>query len=405
MKEGYKETKLGWVPENWEQYNLRDLATYRRGSFPQPYGLPEWIDEFNGFPFVQVFDVAENMRLQNATKLRISELAAKQSVFVKKGTVLITIQGSIGRVAVCQYDTYVDRTLLIIQKFLKEMDHWFFAFAMEVLFAIEKRKAPGGTIKTITKEALSSFSIPVPPFIEQQKIASILCTWIEAIQKCEQTIAALKTRNKGLAQQLLSGKKRLKGFEGEWEEVKANKLFKNHADKTHGGKLEVLSATQERGVIPRSLNNIDIKYDPRSLRNYKKVEVGDFVISLRSFQGGIEYSYYEGIVSPAYTVLKELLPISKTFYRLFFKTETFINRLNTIIYGIRDGKQISYKEFSTLKLPYPPTEEQLAIAQVLEEADRELRLHEHKLTTLKDQKKGLMQKLLTGEVRVNVENH
>ena len=150
------------------------------------------------------------------------------------------------------------------------------------------------------------------------------------------------------------------------------------------------------------MNNIDIKFDKKSLGTYKKVEVGDYVISLRSFQGGIEYSLYEGLVSPAYTVLKEVVPISKSYYRIYFKTESFINRLNTIIYGIRDGKQISYKDFSTLKLPCPSIDEQQAVAEVLEKAEKELRLYEKKLTTLQQQKKGLMQKLLTGEIRVKV---
>src|SRR5690606_30076122 len=115
------------------------------------------------------------------------------------------------------------------------------------------------------------------------------------------------------------------------------------------------------------------------------------------------YSDYEGLVSPAYTVLKEVIAISKLFFRVYFKTETFINRLNTIIYGIRDGKQIGYKDFATLKLPFPSVQEQHAIALVLDQAGRELKLHEQKLATLQQQKKGLMQKLLTGEIRVKTE--
>ena len=244
--------------------------------------------------------------------------------------------------------------------------------------------------------------INIPPLPEQEKIAAILSKWDEAIDKTKNLIESIKLRNKGLAQQLLTGKKRLKGFEGEWEELKAEKVFSNHTDKNHDGTLEILSATQEKGVIPRSMNNIDIKYDPKSLGNYKKVEKGDFVISLRSFQGGIEYSNYEGIVSPAYTILKEALPISKSFFKIYFKTETFINRLNTIIYGIRDGKQISFKDFSTLKIPYPSLKEQQAIAKVLDKADEELKLYEKKLSVLKEQKKGLMQQLLTGKTRVKV---
>lgn len=416
MKEGYKETKLGWVPENWEQYNLRDLATYRRGSFPQPYGLPEWIDEFNGFPFVQVFDVAENMRLQNATKLRISELAAKQSVFVKKGTVLITIQGSIGRVAVCQYDTYVDRTLLIIQKFLKEMDHWFFAFAMEVLFAIEKRKAPGGTIKTITKEALSSFSIPVPPFIEQQKIASILCTWIEAIQKCEQTIAALKTRNKGLAQQLLTppdagqgGKKRLMGFEGEWVEYQFEELLKKvkrPVDWNDDELYKLISVRRRSGGIffRDALYGNQIK-----VKNLNTAKSGDFLFSKMQIVHGasamVTEEFDDAKISGSYIAVRSKNPelLNIEYLNWYSKLPLFYHQTFTSSYGVHIEKMtFDFNLFLKEKIQLPSVEEQTAIVQVLNEAERELQLYQQKLTTLKDQKKGLMQKLLTGEVRVKI---
>ena len=146
---------------------------------------------------------------------------------------------------------------------------------------------------------------------------------------------------------------------------------------------------------------IHCKYDKSSLKNYKKVEIGNFVISLRSFQGGIEYSEHEGIISPAYTILEEILPIAKKFYMEYMKTETFINKLNSIIYGIRDGKQISFKEFSSLKFLYPNLEEQKAIAAVLNQADEEIKYYENYLEKLEAQKKGLMQVLLTGALRVN----
>lgn len=88
------------------------------------------------------------------------------------------------------------------------------------------------------------------------------------------------------------------------------------------------------------------------------------MISLRSFQGGIEYSEYEGLISPAYTVLKNKKDIDVGFYKELFKSVNFIRGLNSVIYGIRDGKQIGYDDFSTLKLPYPPKAEQSAIAKV-----------------------------------------
>ena len=116
--------------------------------------------------------------------------------------------------------------------------------------------------------------------------------------------------------------------------VRAKDVFKNHTDKKHNGDLEILAATQENGIVPRSQIGIDIQCSEEGVNGYKKVSKGDFVISLRSFQGGIEYSEYDGIVSPAYTVLQPVREISDGYYRNYFKTDSFIQRLNGAVYGI-----------------------------------------------------------------------
>jgi type I restriction enzyme S subunit len=136
------------------------------------------------------------------------------------------------------------------------------------------------------------------------------------------------------------------------------------------------------------------------MENFKLVEKGDFVISLRSFQGGLEYSYYRGLVSPAYTVLKPKMPINEEFYKQYFKSHDFIGHLAIAVIGIRDGKQISYEDFCIVRIPYPAIEEQSAVADVLSTADEEILLEKEKLETLRFQKKGLMQLLLTGKIRI-----
>lgn len=186
----------------WKSAKLEELALYRRGSFPQPYGLPEWYDEKNGMPFIQVFDVGDNIKLKQNTKNKISKLAAQQSVFIPKGTLIITIQGSIGRVAITQYDAYLDRTLLLFEKFYREIDKTFFAYNLQLLFEIEKQKAPGGIIKTITKQALSEFVTSIPQFGEQQKIARFLADIDTVITEQSNKIEQLKAHKKGLMQGL-----------------------------------------------------------------------------------------------------------------------------------------------------------------------------------------------------------
>lgn len=189
--------------QEWDAYSLDQIALFRRGSFPQPYGLPKWYDDLHGKPFVQVFDVDDNFRLKEKTKRQISELAANQSIFIPTGTVLVTLQGTIGRVAITQYDAYVDRTLLLFQKFLRPLNKVFFAYALHNRFDIEKRKAPGGIIKTITKEVLSSFILKLPEIPEQEKIAAIMCCIDKNITEHVSEVSMLNDHKKGLMQQII----------------------------------------------------------------------------------------------------------------------------------------------------------------------------------------------------------
>ena len=157
---------------DWEQRKLGEVAGYRRGSFPQPYGKAEWYDGEGAKPFVQVADVTDSMNLVDDTKQKISKLAQPMSVFADKNSVLVTLQGSIGRVAITQYGAFVDRTVLIFEKYKTEIDNLFWAYIIKLKFIEEARHAPGGTIKTITKEALSDFDLLLPSFSEQCVVGS-----------------------------------------------------------------------------------------------------------------------------------------------------------------------------------------------------------------------------------------
>ncbi|MDD7084626.1 MAG: restriction endonuclease subunit S, partial [Clostridiales bacterium] len=171
----YYRDELLTFGEGVEELPIDEIATYRRGSFPQPYGNAEWYGGKGAMPFVQVADVEENaMRLQPETKQTISVQAQPKSVFVAKGTVICSIQGTIGRVAITQYDCYVDRTLAIFESYKKEIDKEYFAYQIKRKFGIEKEFARGSTLKTITKQEFSKFKIPLPSINEQRQIVSIL---------------------------------------------------------------------------------------------------------------------------------------------------------------------------------------------------------------------------------------
>jgi type I restriction enzyme S subunit len=248
-------------------------------------------------------------------------------------------------------------------------------------------------------EYVASFPFLLPPLPEQKAIALVLSTADAAIHTIEKLIAQKELRKKWLMQQLLTGKKRLKGFEGEWKKIGAGEIFKSITKKGFADE-ELLSATQDRGMIPRTMLEGRVTMPTSGTEGFKLVEIGDFIISLRSFQGGLEYSYYRGLVSPAYTVLKPKKQINDEFYKQYFKSYEFIGRLATAVIGIRDGKQISYDDFCIVKIPHPTIEEQITIAQVLQAADKEINLLKAKAEKLRELKKGMMQVLLTGKKRL-----
>lgn len=183
--------------------------------------------------------------------------------------------------------------------------------------------------------------------------------------------------------------------ENGWNYVNANELFEPIVNKNHNLDLPVLAITQDQGAVPREKIGYNVIVSEKSIAGYKVVEVGDFIISLRSFQGGIEYSYYKGLCSPAYIVLRRKNDtICNDFYRHYFKSWQFIQNLNRNLEGIRDGKMVSYQQFSEILIPYPPFVEQQKIADCLSSIDELIKICNGKLEMLKSQKEGLMQQLL-----------
>lgn len=243
--------------------------------------------------------------------------------------------------------------------------------------------------------------IPIPSLPEQQKIASCLSSLDEVITAERQKLELLKAHKKGLLQNLFPQegetvpKFRLPEFKdsGEWEYNYGNELFEQIVNKKHNSNLPILAITQEYGAVPRETIDYFISVTDASIQSYKVVEIGDFIISLRSFQGGIEFSRYKGLCSPAYIILRNKVDLVKDFYRHYFKTSRFIKDLNKNIEGIRDGKMVSYKQFSEILIPAPSLPEQQKIADCLSSLDDLIQAQEQKIELLEQHKKGLLQGL------------
>ena len=163
-----------------------------------------------------------------------------------------------------------------------------------------------------------------------------------------------------------------------WEFVRGRYLFKQRNTKGNLKNLELLSPSQKFGVVPQTLLEelttqtvVKVKEDT-NLETFKTIHVGDFCISLRSFQGGFEYSKYEGVVSSAYQVFYPIVPIYDGYYKFLFKDKSFIEKMNSYTISFRDGKNIAFEDFGNTYIPYPPIDEQRAIAEFLDKKCEEV---------------------------------
>lgn len=202
-----------------------------------------------------------------------------------------------------------------------------------------------------------------------------------------------------LASKTLTPKLRFPEFKDgpEWDAVNGNELFDLIDRRPAPSGLPILAITQEHGAVPRDHIDYHVSVTETSIASYKEVQPTDFIISLRSFQGGIEYSRFHGICSPAYLILKRKGNGSDDFFRHLFKSDRFIQQLTRNIEGLRDGKMISYKQFSEQLLPTPDLAEQRKIAACLTSLDELIAAEGRKLEGLRAHKKGLMQQLFPRE--------
>lgn len=266
--------------------------------------------------------------------------------------------------------------------------------------------AQGNAVVHLYISQLEKLVFPLADSAEQKKIADCLSSLDELIAAQREKVEVLKNYKKGLLQQLFPKKGeaiprlRFPEFKGQdnWAFIFGDQLFESVTNKNHKGELPILAITQEHGAIPRDMIDYNVTAMEKSILSYKIVEIGDFIISLRSFQGGVEYSNYRGICSPAYIVLRKKSNFNSHFFRYYFKSERFIIDLNKDLEGIRDGKMVSYDQFSKIALPFPIQREQQKIAEYLISLDELISELTSALENYRQHKKGLLQNLFPSYV-------
>ncbi len=410
IKEGYKKTKLGWIPEDWE-FKLLDEVS-KRGSGHTPNKKKE--EYYNGG--IKWISLADSSKLDKGliseTENDISELGIKNSsaVIHKKNTVLLSRDAGVGKSAVMYEDMAVSQHFIAWYTNESLCHYWFLYYLLQKNKREFERVAVGSTIKTIGLGYFKKLKIPLPSLPEQKKIADILSIWDKAIETTQALIKKLQLRKKGLMQQLLTGKKRLPGFSEEWEELKfsdvANRLTKKN-EELHDN---VVTISAQRGFV-RQEDYFNKRVASKTLSGYYLVNNGDFCYN-KSYSKGYPMGAFKrlddfekAVVTTLYICFRLTEKVSSDFMVNYFEGGMIVNNLMKIAQegGRAHGLlNISLGDFFGLKMTLPKIKEQTAIAQVLNEADKEINQIQNYLEQLQEQKKGLMQQLLTGQKRVKV---
>lgn len=279
-----------------------------------------------------------------------------------------------------------------------------------------------GLRKVVKKDKFMAILIPLPPILEQEKIVAYLDKRITLIENCKcqrerelQTLNELKqaeiasvvTRGLHLNVPMKdSGQIQFEKVPAHWDTIKMKYCFNQRTEKGFPNE-PVLCATQSKGVIPQSLYENRVVVVNKGFDGLKLVKVGDFVISLRSFQGGIEYAYYQGIISSAYTILTPKDERNSKYFKYLFKSHPFIQLLQTCVTGIREGQNINYSVLGNNFIPVPPIEEQNAIVKYIEsktnKIDTMVEALKAEIDRLTEYKQRLISDVVTGQIDVRSE--
>lgn len=409
--QGYKMTPVGIIPEEWKVKRLGDVAQSFSGGTPKA-GDAKYYD--GNIPFIRSGEIH-----QKDTTLFLSELGliSSSAKMVQKGDLLMALYGAnSGDTAVSQIDGAINQAILCIRPHNLLVS--FLCSFLELKKDMYIAKYLQGGQGNLSGEIVNNYMIPIPPIEEQHKITEVLETWDKVIEKQTQLIEKLELRKKGLMQQLLTGKKRLPGFSGEWKKVKlgdaaiflsTNSFSREQLNSVKGNILNIHYGdvlVRYSSVLDASKEDIpyineQIGYTPKDYVNNGDVIMADTaedemvgrcceVINIDNIK----------VVSGLHTILiHPIIKFTPKYLGYYLNSERYHKQIISIMQGIK-VYSITKDALKNTIIDIPCIEEQAAIANILSLCDHEILLAKQKLSKFQWQKKGLMQVLLTGKRRI-----
>lgn len=404
MRKGYKKTKLGWIPEDWVVTELGKIGQVVSGLTYSPQDVND-----NGTLVLRSSNVQkENLSFEDTVYVDTDGLSYNPVI---ENDILICVRNGskhlIGKNTLITKEVEGVAFGAFMSVFRSDLNNYLIQYFKTDIYNKEIHKNLGATINSINGSELKRFKVPLPPRSERQKIATILSTWDRAIAKQQQLIAAKQEFKKGLMQLLLTGKKRFEGFEGEWEEIKIGQYSTMYSGGTpsraikdyYGGDIPWIKSGE---LNQRLITNVEESITELALKNSstKMVEKGTLLLALYGATAGVvAITDVKGAINQAILAIETNAKLDKMylFYLLKIKMPQYLKNL------VQGGQpNLNGGMIKKLKIKKPLIKEQQKIASVLSAADKEIGLLQSELAQLRGQKRGLMQRLLTGEVRVKI---
>lgn len=396
------------IPNDWHLKKLGDIFNFKNGinAAKESYG--------NGVKFINVMEIIYNEFIISEIipgSVQISDIQ-KELYKVNHGDVLFnrtsetTDEIGLSAVYYGNDDVVFGGFVIRGRPIDASIDDIFkrYCFHSKIVRDQIIKSGQGAVRTNIGQSELEKVVVPLPPIPEQKAIAQILSLMDSAINKNNLLMARKELQKKWLMQNLLTGNKRLMGFVGKWKECHLGELFSERTE-TKYFDLPLLSVGAG-GIYPQT-DSIKKDTSNNDKSKYKRICPGDIGYNtMRMWQGRSALSQLEGIVSPAYTIVTPKKNADPLYFSYLFKTPKLMNLFWRNSQGLVDDTlNCKFKDFKIVKVNIPKAkEEQTAIAKVLQAADKEVLLLNTKIEKLREKKKGLMQQLLTGKVRLKLKN-
>ncbi|WP_213197082.1 restriction endonuclease subunit S [Cloacibacterium caeni] len=394
----YKQTELGLIPEDWEVKKLGKVGEIDKKS------LNSNTDKEYEFDYISLSDVDSDQFSIKTSKQKFKNAPSRARRIVKKGDVLLsTVRPNLEGFTIIRdevKDLIASTGFAVITSKNELHNEYLFNFLFSNIIKRQFHKLlVGSNYPAINSSDVKNLKIPLPPLLEQKKIADCLSTWDCAIEKQSQLINALTQRKKALMQQLLTGKKRLPRFEGKWNLNSINDLFIFKNGKAHENDID------ENGkyiLVNSKFISTDGEISKKTNSNLAPLEVNDLVFVMSDVPNGKALAKFCLIKEDNLYTLNQRIGLLKIKKGNPIFMYYLLNRNSYFLMFDNGVGQTNLRKDDILDCPLniPSLSEQTAIAEILATADRELQLQKEKLAQLQQQKKGLMQVLLTGKKRL-----